>query len=234
MKPFAYLNNWHIEQPPTRFDRAIRDSGLPLVEFKTNTGEFPIHTDFSGVFVGASVAGAYDKDPWVAQAHDSVRRLAHAQIPMLGLCFGSQLLASALLGPDQVFKRGDRNTGYAEVEFTDAASRDALTKDFPRQVRTFHWHGDEVRADHPEMVILARNAHCGNQIWKWRQGPVWGIQPHPEMDRTQICQFMEKNRDWFLAEGKDVDALIAGAEENEQLGVIFERFMAIVRAKMTV
>ena len=233
MKPFAYLNNWHIEQPSTRFDRAIRDSGLPLVEFKTNFGEFPDTTDFSGVFVGASVAGAYDQEPWVEQAHDAVRRLAHAQIPMLGLCFGSQLLASALIGREQVFKRGDRNTGYAEVEFTDAASSDVLTQDFPRRVRTFHWHGDEVRADHPDVVVLARNPQCANQIWKWRQGPVWGIQPHPEMDRTQICQFMEKNRDWFLAEGKDVDALIAGAEENEQLGLIFDRFMAIVRDRST-
>jgi hypothetical protein len=51
------------------------------------------------------------------------------------------------------------------------------------------------------------------------------------MDRAQICQFLEKNRDWFLAEGKDVDALIAGAEENEQLGAIFDRFMALVQAR---
>ena len=234
MKPFAYLNNWHIEQPATRFDRAIRDSGLPLVEFRTNMGEFPDTTDFSGVFVGASVAGAYDQDAWVARAHDSVRQLAQAQVPMLGLCFGSQLLASALMGHDQVFKRGSRNTGYAEVEFTEAAKNDPLTKDFPERVRTFHWHGDEIKADHPDMLILARNGDCGNQIWKWKHGPVWGIQPHPEMDRTQICQFLEKNRDWFLSEGKDVDALIAGAEENEQLGVIFERFMKLVRENQTV
>jgi len=79
------------------------------------------------------------------------------------------------------------------------------------------------------MVILAGNGDCGNQIWKWKHGPVWGIQPHPEMDRTQICQFLEKNRDWFVSEGKDVDALIASAEENEQLGVIFDRFMKLVR-----
>jgi GMP synthase-like glutamine amidotransferase len=218
MKPFAYLNNWHIEQPATRFDRAIRDSGLPLVEFRTNVGEFPNTSEFSGVFVGASVAGAYDQEAWVARAHDSVRQLAHAQVPMLGLCFGSQLLASALMGHDQVFKRGSRNTGYSEVEFTEAAKCDPLTKDFPERVRTFHWHGDEIKADHPDMLIL-----------KWKHGPVWGIQPHPEMDRTQICQFLEKNRDWFLSEGKDVDALIAGAEENEQLGVIFDRFMKLVR-----
>ena len=232
MKPFAYLNNWHTEQPATRFDRAILESGLPLVEFKTNQGEFPRGTDFSGVFVSASVAGAYDQDPWVAEAHASVRALATAQIPMLGLCFGSQLLASALIGSEQVFKRGDRHTGYGDVEFTEAGRLDALTKDFPRRVRTFHWHGDEIKADHPDMLILARSGMCGNQIWKWQHGPVWGVQPHPEMDRNQICQFMAQNRAWFLAEGKDVDALSANAEENEQLGVIFERFMAIVRQRL--
>jgi len=87
MKPFAYLNNWHIEQPATRFDRAIRDSGLPLVEFRTNMGEFPDTTDFSGVFVGASVAGAYDQDAWVARAHDSVRRARSGAGSDAGLVF---------------------------------------------------------------------------------------------------------------------------------------------------
>ena len=78
-------------------------------------------------------------------------------------------------------------------------------------------------------MILARNENCGNQVWRWINGPVWGIQPHPEMDKQQICQFLEKNRAWFLSEGKDVDQMIARAEDNQQFSLVFEHFLALVK-----
>lgn len=228
MKPFVILDNWHGAQPATRFEAALERSGLPVALYRTNHDEFPASTQACGVFVGPSRSGAYEDDAWIRQEHEVLRRFAQAGVPMLGLCFGSQVLASALLGPEQVFKRGNRETGYAEIEFTPEGRVDRLTQAFPSEVRTFHWHGDEVRADHPDAVVLARNAACGNQLWRWRHGPVWGIQPHPEMNREQICEFLENNREWFLSEGKDVDTMIRNSEDNEQFGTVFDRFLSIV------
>lgn len=229
MKPFAYLDNWHIDQPPTRFEAALARAGFPVRTYKTNVGEFPESTEFCGVFIGPSKSGAYDDEPWIHQEHRLLQAFGKAAVPMLGLCFGSQILASALIGRDQVFKRSNRETGYADIEITTAGLNDPLTANFSQTVRTFHWHGDEVRAGHPDVVVLARNPACGNQIWRWRQGPVWGIQPHPEMDRGQICEFLEKNRAWFQSEGKDVDTMIKFAEDNAELSPVFDRFLEIVR-----
>lgn len=229
MKPFVYLDNWHVGQPATRFEVALEGSGLPVSVYRTNRDEFPASTEACGVFIGPSKAGAYDGEGWIQREHEVLRGFAQAGVPMLGLCFGSQVLASALLGPEQVFKRGNRETGYAEIEFTPEGRADPLTRAFPPAVRTFHWHGDEVRADHPDAIVLARNAACGNQLWRWRHGPVWGVQPHPEMDRAQICEFLEKNREWFRSEGKDVDAMIRTSEDNEALAAVFDRFLSIVR-----
>lgn len=231
MTDFIYLNNWHQGQPPTRFDEALAQSNLNVKVYRTQRGEFPDAIAIEragGAFVSASVSGAYDGETWIDSLADTIRALAARRLPMLGLCFGSQVLAWALLGKDQVFKRDDRETGYAEIEFTQAARTDELTRGFSPTVRTFLWHGDEVRADHPDMLVLARNAACANQIWRWRHGPVWGIQPHPEMDKAQICRFLEQNRDWFAAEGKDADALIAAAESNDELSPILSRFLSLV------
>ena len=53
MKPFVVLDNWHIDQPPTRFELALSNSQLPFKVYKTNRGEFPDTLEASGVFVGS-------------------------------------------------------------------------------------------------------------------------------------------------------------------------------------
>lgn len=229
MKHFAVLNNWHKEQPRTRFEAALEKSGLPHIIYQTNQGEFPEPGQVTGVFVGASVAGAYDAEPWIEREHLVLKELAETGVPMLGLCFGSQILASALVGRDQVFKRATRETGFDEITLSPAGKTDPLTRALPQRLRTFMWHGDEVRADHPDILILADGKDCANHIWRWRHGMVWGLQPHPEMDQDQICRFIEKNRDWFEREGKDADALLKQPEPNDQLHVVFDRFFEIVR-----
>lgn len=229
LKHFAVLNNWHKEQPRTRFEAALEKSGLPHIIYQTNQGEFPEPGQVTGVFVGASVAGAYDAEPWIEREHLVLKELAETGVPMLGLCFGSQILASALVGRDQVFKRATRETGFDEITLSPAGKTDALTQALPERLRTFMWHGDEVRADHPDILILADGKDCANHIWRWRHGMVWGLQPHPEMDQDQICRFIEKNRDWFEREGKDADALLKQPEPNDQLHVVFDRFFEIVR-----
>ena len=229
LKHFAVLNNWHKEQPRTRFEAALEKSGLPHIIYQTNQGEFPEPGQVTGVFVGASVAGAYDAEPWIEREHLVLKELAETGVPMLGLCFGSQILASALVGRDQVFKRATRETGFDEITLSPAGKTDPLTRALPERLRTFMWHGDEVRADHPDILILADGKDCANHIWRWRHGMVWGLQPHPEMDQDQICRFIEKNRDWFEREGKDADALLKQPEPNDQLHVVFDRFFEIVR-----
>jgi len=232
MKPFLYFNNWHTDQPDTRFEVALRESGITVQTYRTQRGEFPDKASLanaSGAYVSASVAGAYDPEPWIGELSTNLRALAAHQVPMLGLCFGAQVLAWALLGSDQVFKRADRETGYVPITLTPEGLSDPLTAHLPETLRAFVWHGDEVRADHPDLMVLARGDACANHVWRWKHGPVWGIQPHPEMDRTQIVRFIEQNRDWFAAEGKDADALIAVAEDNDQLSPVLTRFLAMCR-----
>lgn len=231
MSTFIYLNNWDRAQPLTRFDHALKRSALKVCTYQTVLGELPdaqTMDEAIGVFVSASVAGAYDGEAWIDALGHTLRELAKRQVPMLGLCFGAQALAWALVNQDQVFKRGDRETGYAPIRLTEAGLTDPLTQGLKPTIRTFMWHGDEVRSDHPDIVVLADNDVCGNHIWRWAQGPVWGIQPHPEMDEDQIREFLVKNRQWFVSEGKDVDAILAKLEPNDELAVIFDRFLAML------
>jgi GMP synthase (glutamine-hydrolysing) len=94
----------------------------------------------------------------------------------------------------------------------------------------FVWHNDEVRADHPDMTVLARSDDCPNQIWRWRDRPFWGIQGHPEITETQAPVWFEENRDRMTLDGADVDALKAAADEAALAKTMLTRFAALVAA----
>ena len=101
---------------------------------------------------------------------------------------------------------------------------------WPPTVGTFRCHGDEVRACHLDAIVLARSPTCGNPLCRWRDGPVWGVQPHPEVTHEQIGEFLENNLAWFRSEVQDVDAMIRAFEDNEALAALslFDGFLSIL------
>lgn len=229
MKKFLYLDNWHERQKPTRFDAYLAESGLDIDVKCTNEDEFDIDAaDYCGVYVSPSFDGAYDDFPWIHQLHVELRTLARASLPMIGLCFGSQVLASALVGRDQVFIRQEREKGYGSIQLTDLAGNDVVMAGLPASFPVFHWHGDEVRAGHDEILVLADSQDCGNQIWRWSKGSVWGVQPHPEFDRQSLIGWFSNNRRQFEAGGLDHAGLVAAAHDSKEAFAILENFVAYV------
>lgn len=208
-KPFLYLDNWHAPQPQTRFDRALQASGMLIDTYRTNTGAFPTRRDYAGVYVSPSFDGAYDDLAWVRTLHDLLPDLAERGVPMIGLCFGCQVLASALVGRDTVFKRAAHEGGRGPIALTAEAETDPLCKELPEEFDVYHWHGDEVVADRDGVVVLADGPGCRNHIWRWSKGPVWGVQPHPEMTADDLTAWIEQNRTRFAAKGHDVDGYLA-------------------------
>lgn len=229
MKPFLYLDNWHARQKETRFDRYLHASGLAIEVKCTNEGEFPAGTDYCGVFISPSFNGAYEDLPWIHRAHEVLQRLGEARVPMIGLCFGSQILASALVARDQVFIRPEREKGFGSIHLTNAAKSDAIAADLPSVMPVFHWHGDEVMAGHDDVIVLADSDGCGNQLWRWTRGPVWGVQPHPEIDRVGLIEWFQNNREEFEAGGLKHDELVAGAHDSSEAFGILKNFVDLVR-----
>jgi len=148
-------------------------------------------------------------------------------LPTLGLCFGSQILGSALCGHDQVFRRATCEVGYMALDVTPEARQDTLTRDLGRQVDMFVWHNDEVRAAHPDMRILAHSVDCPNHIWRYRDLPIWGIQGHPEVTADQARAWFEDSRKRLEADGADVDALKTQAHDAADAKTMLRNFIAV-------
>lgn len=175
-----------------RLDEYFAGLGLDVdVRWAVN-GEFPESIDdYDGIFFSGSPAGPWEPLPWITAEIDVVREAARRRIPVLGTCFGSQVLAYALCGPDTVSRRDTYETGFVPLTATPALADDQLGRGLPASFPIFTWHRDEVVAAHPDMILLARSEQCGNHIWRYRELPVWGIQGHPEVGGPH-------GREWFL------------------------------------
>lgn len=225
-KHILFLNNTTQAAATPPLLAEMLTGAAELRPFWAAQGEFPESLDgFSGAIVSGSPRSAYDPVDWIARESQLIRELATREIPTLGICFGSQILASALLGPDHVYRRSDCEVGFKWLDVTEEATGDPVCGGLDRRIRMFVWHNDDVRSGHPEMQVLATTPACANQIWRHRRHPAWGVQGHLEITVAEAPSWFGRNRARLEADGADVDRLIAEAEEAEAAKTVLGRFL---------
>jgi len=108
------------------------------------------------------------------------------QIPVLGICLGSQLIAKALGA--HVGRNSVREIGWHEVALTEAGGQDPVLGHFQPQEPVFHWHGDTF--DLPKGAIhLASSRDCRHQAFRYGDR-VYGFQFHLEVDEPMIERWL--------------------------------------------
>ncbi len=228
-KRLLYLHNGRSTQTIAKLDDRFEHWGLSVDRYWAYGNEFPHDlAGYDGIFLSGSPHGAYEDIPFIQREHQLINQAAALGIPMLGVCFGSQILASALCGRDQVFRRSVCEIGNKWLQATPDAADDPIAAGIVPQVYMFVWHNDEVRAGHPDMTILAASDRCPNQIWRYRDQPIWGIQGHPEITLQQAPLWFEHNRATMERDGADIAQLIASADEAAAAKTMLTRFAALL------
>lgn len=147
------------------------------------------------VVILGSPHGVYDTHiPWVAAQRAIVRRLADAKRPIIGICFGAQMLAAATGGEAMPIGEGRAFLGV----FGNAEADSALwAGPFVR------WHGDHFTPP-PSATVIARD---GGTVQAFRDGNRLGVQFHPEATASIV-------RDWIprFADRVDGPAVIEAAQ----------------------
>jgi GMP synthase (glutamine-hydrolysing) len=132
-----------------------------------------------------------EPEPWMDDAAAFVRKAAEAGVPVLGVCFGHQLLGHAYGGRVRINPNG-WEVGTVEVELTDAGRKDPLFDGLPERLRVNQSHRDEVH-ELGEAVCLARGDHTAHQSLAVGEH-VRGVQFHPEMDAGVIRRIIHFRR----------------------------------------
>jgi GMP synthase-like glutamine amidotransferase len=154
------------------------------------------------VSLGSEFAAYDDSRPFVPREVRLMRRAVDADVPVLGLCFGGQLLARVLGG--EVFRGSDSEIGWLPVRSRDPE----LVPEGP----WFQWHFDTFTA--PPGSSLIAESDVGPQAFV--AGRSLGVQFHPEVTPEIMEDWVRVYRHELDAEGIDPDALLEETKQRAQ------------------
>ena len=183
------LQHLDVEHPGV-FRDFWAEAGHETVTVALDRGE-PI-PDLSGfqllvVMGGPMDVWEHDRHPWLVAEKAAIRSwVVDRGRPFLGICLGHQLLAAALGGTVGLMARPE--VGLVDVELTPAGRSDPLLAGFGAAVATFEWHGAEITGLPDGAVILAANAACPVQAFRWGRH-AYGFQYHCEITDTTVGEW---------------------------------------------
>ena len=161
-----------------------RELDADLVEFDVTEGDRPAGFEFDAVVITGSRASVYWDEAWIDPLLDYVAAAHDRGVPVLGVCYGHQVLAAALGG--RVESMGEYEIGYREV--TRVADDDLLAG-VPERFTAFTTHSDAVTELPSEAELLAENDYG---VHAFRVGDSWGVQFHPEYDRETATDLTKR------------------------------------------
>ncbi len=178
---------------------------------------------WSHVVISGSALSIAEIPDFLPEIESFLRDAVAARVPMMGVCYGSQLLARALFGPRhaRANPRG-LEAGWLPVQVLDEAGE--WFADLPRPFHTWHSHFDEVIDLPAGCRVLARSADCGIQAWDHPEMRLFATQFHPEMDLEGGNAGYLSDRAMLATHGLDAEALVAAARD-DGASRLFARFL---------
>lgn len=162
--------------------------------------------DYSGLVVLGGAQGAYETDiyPYLSDEIRLIQSFVDAGRPVIGLCLGAQLLATALGG--EVRQNVNKELGWHDIQLNDGGLADPLMEGHPKRASAFHFHGDYFTTP-PGCVNLASSdiTHC--QLFRFKEN-VYGFQYHVEVDQPLIEVMCLNNVDYMAANGADAQSVV--------------------------
>lgn len=184
----------------------------------------PPPTGYAGVLVTGSGAMVTDREPWSERTADWLREAAQRGLPMLGICYGHQLIAQAL-GGEVGWNPNGREMGTVPVRLADVARHDPLFGGLPSEFHAQTTHLQTVLAAPPGAVVLARSALDGCQAFRWGER-AWGLQFHPEFGTTHMRGYIHARRDTLASESQCHARLLASVRPAPVAPTVLRRFVA--------
>jgi len=186
----------------------------------------PALDGISGAVLTGSHATVTEHADWSEQTADWLRRAVLQGLPILGICYGHQLLAYALGGEVGNNPLGSE-FGTVTAHLKRTARTDWLLGGFGETIKVQTSHRQSVLRLPPDARVLTSSNMDPHLAFVVRDS-VWGVQFHPEFDVEVVKAYIRVRRAELLEEGQDPDALLDTCEPSPAGPEILRRFMQLI------
>jgi GMP synthase-like glutamine amidotransferase len=176
------------------FERLLAGQGLSFRTYSVVDMEFPEGVnDCDGWLLTGSRHGAYEDHPFIKPLETFIRKAYAEAVPMVGICFGHQIIAQALGGKVEKFSGG----------WSVGPTRYAMNGG---EIMLNAWHQDQVVVKPKGAEVVGASPFCENAALVYGDR-AFTVQAHPEFDNEFLGNLI-------LARGKGLvpDRLLAEAE----------------------
>jgi GMP synthase-like glutamine amidotransferase len=163
----------------------LRKDGFSIETVNAQAGRIPDARDYSAIVILGGPMAVYDNFSYLQREQELVRDAVKSEIPVLGICLGSQLIAQAMGG--RVYKGAKKELGWHTVSLTGEGEK-GLFAGAGKEMKVFQWHGDTYDLP-PGATVLARSDLYPQAF---RIGSAIGVQFHLEVDEPLIRLWMKE------------------------------------------
>ena len=152
---------------------------------------------FDAVVSMGGPMNVYEEDtyPFLREETDFLRKTINADVPVLGICLGSQMIAKA--AGARVDLSATKEIGWGKISVTRAGHEDILFQGIPDTLDVLQWHSDMFHV--PEGgTLLARSEACPHQAFRYRNA--YGLQFHVEVTPEILSDWFAGNQEADLDE----------------------------------
>ena len=182
----------------------------------------PVIDQVQGIFITGSAAYITDEAAWNFTGATYLRAAREAAVPILGVCYGHQMLAWAF-GGEVGFHPAGREIGTVEITCTNAANQDRLFNTLPACFKAQVSHQQSVLRLPPDATLLAANAFDPHHAFRLDES-IWGVQFHPEFNMDISRAYIEARADAITREGLQVASLLAQLSESQAAATLLANF----------
>jgi GMP synthase (glutamine-hydrolysing) len=217
-KTLGDFEDWIIHQIE------IPESGVLVYPAYEQSGP-PEIGEISAVIITGSHAMVTGKSRWINRLSAWLKQAVSGKVPLLGICFGHQLIAQAFGGTVDYHNKGSE-LGTTTIKLTEEGRNDLLFRVLPSSFPVHVAHAQTVVKLPPGARLLAGNAFEPHHAFSIGNN-IWGLQFHPEFNAEILRKYIQHDKKQLEKDGYDTEKILGSISDNPYGKIILKRFLEI-------